>query len=334
MKTTLRLMLVMLLSVGVASFAQEHAPAVNHNTWTSGTAMPTARMGTYVGVIGKNVYVIGGATDSAVVGNNEIYNTKTKTWTTGAPMPTPMWAGASAVVNGILYCIGGSVGGSDTQNIVEAYDLATDSWSTKSPMPTSRNSVTAVADKGVIYVIGGFAFGTGRLATVESYNPATDTWTEEAPLLVGKSWPAVGLSGTTIVAAGGLTNSGVTGDNEGYNAKKNLWSKLTADPTPRQRWMLLGYQRQLVLCGRYRQQRPALNERSLQPESKFMDDSGFSSAGSCWSGLCHAGWKALLLRGLRQRQLVPGHSLRLRADLPALDFGVVTCFFPQGRFLS
>jgi N-acetylneuraminic acid mutarotase len=223
------------------------APVVAHNTWSSGTPMPTARQGTCVGVVGENIYVIGGATSSAVLGNNEIYNTKTKVWTTGAPMPTPMWASASAVVNSVVYCIGGAVGGSDTQATVQAYNPATDSWSTKSPMPTSRNSITAAVEKGIIYVIGGFAFGPGRLTTVESYNPATDTWTEAAPLHVGKSWAAVGPLGATIVAAGGLTNSGVTGDNEGY--KKNVWSTLTADPTPRQSGCFAGFKGSLYFAG-------------------------------------------------------------------------------------
>jgi hypothetical protein len=85
---------------------------------------------------------------------------------------------------------------------------------------------------GIIYVIGGYAKGA-RTADVESDNPATDTWTAEAPLAVAKSLPAVGLLGSTIVAAGGLTNSGTSaGDNEGYSATKNSWSTLTADPTP------------------------------------------------------------------------------------------------------
>lgn len=50
MKTTLRLMLGMLLSVSMASFAQEPAPAVNHNTWTSGAPMPVALKLTMAGV--------------------------------------------------------------------------------------------------------------------------------------------------------------------------------------------------------------------------------------------------------------------------------------------
>jgi N-acetylneuraminic acid mutarotase len=35
------------------------------------------------------------------------------------------------------------------------------------------------------------------------------------------------------VAADGFTASGDTGDNEGYNVSTNVWSSLTADPSPR-----------------------------------------------------------------------------------------------------
>jgi hypothetical protein len=88
-------------------------------------------------------------------------------------------------------------------------------------MPAATASASAVVKNGIIYVIGGYANG-GRTANVESYNPTTDAWTTEASLSVGKSGPAVGLLGSTIAAAGGLTNSGtVTGDNEGYNSTLN-----------------------------------------------------------------------------------------------------------------
>jgi hypothetical protein len=50
---------------------------------------------------------------------------------------------------------------------------------------------------------------------------------------VAKSDPAVVLLGTTIVAAGGLDNTSITGDNESYSVSKNTWTTLLADPTPR-----------------------------------------------------------------------------------------------------
>ncbi len=209
-----------------------------HNSWSSGTVMPTARFGAFTGAIGNNIYVIGGATNSGyqVTGVNEIYNTVTNKWTTGASDPTARELGASAVVNGILYLIGGSLGGSNPVNLVEAYNPTTNTWTTKSAMPTAMNSMPAVVDKNIIYVIGGYDPNTQVwYNSVESYNPATDTWTAEASLPVGTSWESVGLLGSTIVAADGQTGpSGApVGTTEGYNPTTNLWSTLPADPTPR-----------------------------------------------------------------------------------------------------
>jgi hypothetical protein len=242
--------LILTMAAAQTSIASDNrsAPAIVHDSWSSGAPMPTARQGVATGVIKGKVYVVGGAANGEILAVNEIYHVGTNTWTTGAPMPTPSWVGASAVANGILYVIGGQDNNGNLLSLVQAYDPVTNAWSTKTPMPTARNSVTAAVYKNillnqyVIYVVGGFNYN-GRLAIVESYNTATDTWTEEAPLLVGKSLAAVGLLGSKIVAAGGLSNSGITGDNEGYNVAKNMWTTLTADPTPRQAgcaWAIAG----------------------------------------------------------------------------------------------
>jgi uncharacterized repeat protein (TIGR03803 family) len=204
-----------------------------HNTWASAKVMPTARAGGAIGVINGKVYVVSGETSSAIVGNNEIYNPATNTWTTGAALPTPRYVPASAVVNGILYVMGGIGDSSQTPlNTVEAYNPATNTWTTKSPMPTADDSMNAVVEGGLIYVIGGY---TGsRSAIVQVYNPATDTWTTKANMLVAKSDAVPALIGTTIVAAGGLENTGnPTGENEAYDAATNTWTSLLADPTVR-----------------------------------------------------------------------------------------------------
>lgn len=225
-----------------------------HNSWGSGAAMPTARFGAFTGAIGTNVYVIGGATNSGyqVTGVNEIYNTATNKWTTGASDPNPRELGASAVVNGILYVIGGSTGGSNPVNLVEAYNPVSNTWTTKAAMPTAMNSMPAVADKDIIYVIGGYDPNTQVwYDTVQSYNTATDTWTTKASLPVATSWQAVGLLGTTIVAADG--NIGPSGDStgasEGYSVTNNTWKQLTADPNPRQQSCFAAINGQLYAAG-------------------------------------------------------------------------------------
>ena len=120
MKTTFRLLLVSLLFVGTASQMKAQSPEVTHNTWTSGTAMPTARMGAAAGAVGKDIYVIGGYYVNDITGLNEIYNTKTNTWTTGTSDPNPRAWPAYALVNKILYLFGGS-NGSELLNLTESY---------------------------------------------------------------------------------------------------------------------------------------------------------------------------------------------------------------------
>jgi len=195
-----------------------------------------------VGVLGGQVYVVGGATGgtissvTGVIADTQIYDPAANTWSTGVSLPTPLCDGAAAVVNGVLYVMGGVLqDGMTYTNAVWAYNPRRKAWSAKSPLPSARDSMGAVVENNIIYVIGGLDQSGNRLNTVESYNPATDTWTEEAPLLVGKSEPSVGLVGTTIVAADGFSPppSRDTGDNEGYDASTNTWTSLNADPVPR-----------------------------------------------------------------------------------------------------
>jgi uncharacterized protein (TIGR03437 family) len=211
-----------------------HSQAVSPtpNSWSIGTPMPTSRQGPFTGAIGQKIYVVGGQ-NTSTVGVNEVYDTVTDTWTTAAPMLTPRVVGASAVVNNVLYAIGGITTGSTAASVVEAYDPATNTWSTKAPMPITNDSIYATVANGIIYVIGGYEPGQGRLSSALAYNPAGDAWSTLAPLKVGKSLPAIGVIGSTIIAAGGLANSGATTDNEGYDMTRNTWTTLAPLPTAR-----------------------------------------------------------------------------------------------------
>ncbi len=237
MKTAFRLIMTALLLVSAASLLEAQAPAVNHNTWTSGAAMPVALNWPATGVIGSKIYVVGGYTGGPASADNQIYNAATNTWSTGAPIPDATGQATAAVVKNILYVFGGSNNGCGAVfNTVWAYSPKTNSWSAKTAMPTARCSATAVVDKSnIIHVIGGF--NGSRLTTVEAYDPATDSWTEEAGLRLGKSEISAGLfgnakTGYTIVAADGFSGSD-TGDNEEYDIATNAWTDLASDPNPR-----------------------------------------------------------------------------------------------------
>jgi N-acetylneuraminic acid mutarotase len=211
------------------------AAVVKHNTWSLGAPMPTAREWPFSAAIGNKIYVAGGSNDVSILPVTEIYDTATNKWSKGKPMLTPRASGAAAAVNGILYAIGGATESAES-NVVEAYNPKTNEWSKKKPMPiaTGNDNIVAVADGDVIYVIGGYVNGEGRQSVVYAYNTLKNEWTKVKPMKVGKSYMAAGLIGTTIVAAGGLENGGVTKDNEGYSISTNSWKELEPSPTPRQ----------------------------------------------------------------------------------------------------
>lgn len=233
MKTAFRLILASLLFAGVASLAKAQAPAVTHNTWTSGAPIPTPVYYSAAGVLTDGIYVVGGGvTYTTYTADVQIYSPVTNTWTGGVSFPTPIAGAASAVIKNVLYIFGGSTDGVSESNAVWAYNPKTKSWSAKAAMPTARTGAVAVVNKNIIYVIDGY--NGVFLTTVESYNTTTNTWTEEAPELVAKIQFQAGRIGTTIVATDGINSGNVAmADNEGYNTGTNTWTSLAADPTAR-----------------------------------------------------------------------------------------------------
>ena len=60
---------------------------ISHNSWSKGAPMPKTLKFAMTGVIGGKVYVVGGATNTAVVTNNQVYNPVTNTWRSKAALP-------------------------------------------------------------------------------------------------------------------------------------------------------------------------------------------------------------------------------------------------------
>jgi N-acetylneuraminic acid mutarotase len=244
MKTAFRLALLpLLLLTRMAPLvdAQDLAPAVTHNTWTSGAATPIPVSSSTAAVIANNIYVVGGndaagTTASGIVADVQIYNATTNAWSAGVPFPTGIEWPSSAVVKSVLYVFGGTTDGSTATNAVWAYSPKTKTWTGKAAMPTARWGSQAVVEKttNIIYVIGGYGGNGDYVAAVESYNPTTNAWTQQAPLLLADDSPAAGLVGTTILVADGSQGGAeITGYAEGYDATTNAWTSLAVDPAAR-----------------------------------------------------------------------------------------------------
>jgi len=195
--------------VGTTNLVQAYV--AHENNWNTVTPMPTARFGFGSGVIGGQLYVVGGSGSCppcTPLNTLEAYNPLTNAWTTEAPMPTARMALAAGVLNGQLYAVGG-VSGSTNLSTLEAYNPITNIWTTEAPMPVAQANIGAAVVGNTLFVIGG-QNGT-NLNTVEAYNATTNTWTTEAPIPTGRygSQPQA-INGAIYVAGNGAGNQAIS----------------------------------------------------------------------------------------------------------------------------
>ncbi len=144
-------------------------------SWSSATAMPTARTGPAVCSVDGFLYAIGGGASSGTLQTVEQYDPSTGTWSAKSDMPTARWAAGCGVVDGKIYVVGGSRTASTSGvSLVEMYDPATDSWSHVSSGGPAHIGQAVVAVGGRIYVASN---------VLSEYDPMTDTWsaTSAAP---------------------------------------------------------------------------------------------------------------------------------------------------------
>jgi N-acetylneuraminic acid mutarotase len=217
------------VSISAAALAATVPPrpvnATGSNTWMLGAPAPTRQFTGAAAVIGTNIYLVGGETHVAVLGENDVYDTVTNKWSRARPMPTKRATLAAVALNGLVYAIGGSTFTGVPLATVEAYDPTTNRWSTKASLPTAVDSMTATVDDGFIYVVGGFNDSNGvPFGGVQVYDPTKDAWTSVASLNVAKSFAFTTTVGTQIVAAAGSIGTGPTIDSELYDPMANMWT--------------------------------------------------------------------------------------------------------------
>jgi N-acetylneuraminic acid mutarotase len=98
------------------------------NRWTTlpeSNNLPTRRAGAASVVLGKNMFVIGGESDSQVPAHNEVevFNTKTSKWETYAPLSTGRHGTGAVQISGKIYIVAGSGnrGGGPELNSIELF---------------------------------------------------------------------------------------------------------------------------------------------------------------------------------------------------------------------
>jgi N-acetylneuraminic acid mutarotase len=144
------------------------------NTWETRGAMPTPRHHVAIGAVGGKIYVIGGLTGAATIGNYvanatsvvEEYDPATDRWRAMSKMPTARSGQGWATYQGRIYVVGGEIRNYELDAVLHAFeefDPATNQWFQLPPLPLARHGINVAVFGNHLHVIGGHvAFdGTG-----------------------------------------------------------------------------------------------------------------------------------------------------------------------------
>ena len=221
---------------GTASVSKTQAEATvwpTPTTWTSGPAMPTARMSHASGVIDGKLYVVGGVFYDAL----EVYDPALQRWMRGPAMPTARGILSASVIDGKLYVVGGieasELTGPTFSDVLEIYDPTANVWMTGAAMATARNSAAAGVIDGKLYVVGG-STGSEYTNALEVYDAVASRWTVGPAMPTGRNGPVAGSIGGKFYVVGGSTASGlVSSVLEVYDPALQLWTRGPAMPTAR-----------------------------------------------------------------------------------------------------
>ena len=173
--------------------------------WTRLRDAPTTRGAHVAGVIGKRMYVAGGAVDGKALGRLEIYDFETDRWSRGPSMRLAREHLAAAVHDDKLYAIAGRAAGKGNFRVVERYAPARRRWERVPKLRTPRGGIAAATVAGRIVVVGGEE-AAGTIDEVESYNPRTRRWRFRRRLPTPRhGLGAIAHKGSIYVLEGGPT---------------------------------------------------------------------------------------------------------------------------------
>ena len=139
--------------------------------------MPTARGALVAGVIGRKLYVAGGANThhSGALPTLEIYDFRARRWRAGPDMAVAREHLAGAVAGGRFYALAGRADGLDNFAVVEAFDPRSERWRRQPRMRKPRGGIGAATVGGRIVVAGGEETA-GTIREVELFDPRARRW--------------------------------------------------------------------------------------------------------------------------------------------------------------
>jgi N-acetylneuraminic acid mutarotase len=124
-------------------------------TWSEVAPMPEERDSAGVCVLGSDIYIFGGNTESgAPTSTTYRFNTDTNVWATLAPMPEAKSQHSISVLDGLVYVMGSGDEDDKSFRSVHRFDPLTNMWSAVAPMSVARMVFGSFVLGGSIYAVG------------------------------------------------------------------------------------------------------------------------------------------------------------------------------------
>ncbi len=152
---------------------------------------PSPRAAHAAAVIGRRLYVAGGANAHGSLRSLEVYDFARRRWRRGRSFPGPARNHTTGIASGGRFFV---IAGRTDHNLraVDRYDPRRRGWKRMRPIPTARGGIASVRlPDGRIVVFGGEQLGGTTIRQVEMYSPRRNRWRRLADMLT----PRHGLGG-------------------------------------------------------------------------------------------------------------------------------------------
>jgi hypothetical protein len=193
------------------------------DAWSDLSPMPRGRErgSGATAVVGREIYVIGGASGSSLA-LVDIYDTESDAWRTGPALPAPREHLCAGAVGATVVVAGGRAGGitgfTDSTLVLEA---GAAEWREVAPMPTARGGCAGAVLRERLHVFGGEGnpeASSGVFSDAEAYDPSLDAWTVLPPMPVPRHGFGAAVIDDRLYLPGGATRQafGAVSDVEAF----------------------------------------------------------------------------------------------------------------------
>lgn len=184
MATFVACSLLILLATPSVLYAQ--APT-GPESWLLLPPMPTSLADAALGVMGEEIYIVGGFSDMGPSAAHFRFTPGQMQWTPLPALPVARANASAAILNNQLYVVGGynqELGGALTAN--HRYDPVAQQWFTATATLAPASGAGSAVIAGELLLFGGFDNQMESTA-VQRYHPTSDRWTLGTPMPLARS---------------------------------------------------------------------------------------------------------------------------------------------------